>query len=111
MRNSMKLPDKLKVDVDLWRKLGFWIKIPCISGAGSWYVSDISFAKYVVRYKVEIVLSSKLISVGDLALIMPSKEFEFVSGMSKKFWGTVIVFSIVERHFIDSYKINGFSTR
>ena len=31
-----KLPKSFEVDLDLWRKIGFWIKIPCISEVGSW---------------------------------------------------------------------------
>ncbi len=31
-----RLPVKYKIDVDLWKKIAFWVKVPCISGAGSW---------------------------------------------------------------------------
>ncbi|XP_065060914.1 ganglioside GM2 activator-like isoform X2 [Rhopilema esculentum] len=30
-----KLPKSFEVDLDLWKKIGFWIKIPCISEVGS----------------------------------------------------------------------------
>eukprot|EP00794_Sanderia_malayensis_P019968 gene19968-21923_t len=30
-----RLPVKYKIDIDLWKKIAFWVKIPCISGGGS----------------------------------------------------------------------------
>ena len=36
---TRKLPSKFHVDLDLWRKALFWIKLPCIKNAGSWWVS------------------------------------------------------------------------
>ncbi len=36
MKVRRRLPVKYKIDIDLWKKIAFWVKIPCISGAGSW---------------------------------------------------------------------------
>jgi len=41
VRVTRKLPSKFLVDLDLWRKAGFWFKIPCIKNVGSCdYVVD-----------------------------------------------------------------------
>ena len=36
IRVTRKLPSKFLVDLVLWRKAGFWFKIPCIKNVGSW---------------------------------------------------------------------------
>ena len=36
---TKKLPSEFFVDLVLWRKALFWIKIPCIKSVGSWWVS------------------------------------------------------------------------